>query len=434
MEKRLNVTPEALSRLLGEHNMSRQEFIATYGLKPLVYIPELPVSAKITFLVIYVVIFLLAFLGNSLVVYIIARKKAMRTATNIFICSLACSDLLVTFFCIPFTLLQNVSSEWLGGPFVCKMIPFMQTTAVVTSTLTMTCIAVERYQGIIHPLKMKRQYTNKRAFKMLGCVWTGAIIVGSPMLYVQTLEVKYDFLYNRHHVCCLESWHNVQLRRAYTIFILVALFLVPLAAVLILYSRIGYELWIKKRIGDSSVLLSTLSHHEMAKITRKKKRAVMMLVIVVLFFTVCWAPFHVVHMLFEYNNLEEEYGDITVKMIFAIVQAVGFSNSFNNPVVYTFMNENFKKSFLAILSCCFRGSAKKQDSQHLERGNRASWKGSSRKESRRIHHQLSAENLELQLCGQAFSVRSEPVYSSAVAPFPTESTQRAILPKGQSVQ
>uniref|UniRef100_A0A8C8RQ73 G-protein coupled receptors family 1 profile domain-containing protein n=1 Tax=Pelusios castaneus TaxID=367368 RepID=A0A8C8RQ73_9SAUR len=267
MERRLNVTPEALNRLLREHNMTRQEFIAAYGLKPLVYTPELPAGAKVIFLALYIIIFVLALLGNSLVVYIVLRRKAMRTATNIFICSLACSDLLVTFFCIPFTLLQNVSSEWLGGPFVCKMVPFIQTTAVVASTLTMTCIAVERYQGIVHPLKMKRQYTNKRAYKMLGFVWTIAVIVGSPMLYVQTLEVKYDFLYNLHHVCCLESWHSIDLRQAYAIFILVALFLVPLTAMLLLYSRIGYELWIKKRIGDSSVL-NTLSHHEMAKITR----------------------------------------------------------------------------------------------------------------------------------------------------------------------
>uniref|UniRef100_A0A8C0QRV2 G-protein coupled receptors family 1 profile domain-containing protein n=1 Tax=Chelonoidis abingdonii TaxID=106734 RepID=A0A8C0QRV2_CHEAB len=165
---RLNVTPEALNRLLEKHNMTREEFIAAYGLKPLVYVPELPPSAKVVFLVLYIIIFALALLGNSLVVYIIIRQKAMRTATNIFICSLACSDLLVTFFCIPFTLLQNVSSEWLGGPFVCKMVPFIQTIAVVASTLTMTCIAVERYHGIVHPLKMKRQYTNKRTYKMLG--------------------------------------------------------------------------------------------------------------------------------------------------------------------------------------------------------------------------------------------------------------------------
>uniref|UniRef100_K7FG26 G-protein coupled receptors family 1 profile domain-containing protein n=1 Tax=Pelodiscus sinensis TaxID=13735 RepID=K7FG26_PELSI len=307
------------------------------------------------------------------------------------------------------------------GPFVCKMVPFIQTTAVVASTLTMTCIAVERHQGIVHPLKMKRQYTNKRAYKMLGLgfVWSIAVIVGSPMLYVQTLEVKYDFLYNINHVCCLESWHSIELRRAYAIFILVALFLVPLTAMLVLYSRIGYELWIKKRIGDSSVL-NTLSRHEMAKITRKKKRAVMMMVIVVLFFAACWAPFHVVHMLFEYNNLEESHDDVTVKIIFAIVQAVGFFNSFNNPVVYTFMNENFKKSFVAILFCRLRSPepADKLESQQLERARMGPSNFGVRKEGRSLHSHLSAENLELRLCEQVPSAKLESVQSVAVVPYP----------------
>ncbi|KTG32629.1 hypothetical protein cypCar_00039319, partial [Cyprinus carpio] len=164
------ITPEVLHELLQYYNLSRQEFIHTYNIQPLVYIPELPAGAKTTFVVMYVIIFALALVGNSLVVYMVLRKRAMRTATNIFICSLAVSDLLITFFCIPFTLLQNISSEWLGGilrVLVCKTVPFVQTTAIVTGILTMTCIAVERYQGIVYPLKMKRQCTPKRAYRML---------------------------------------------------------------------------------------------------------------------------------------------------------------------------------------------------------------------------------------------------------------------------
>lgn len=101
--------------MLQYYNLSRQEFINTYNIQPLVYIPELPYSAKTTFVIMYVVIFVLALAGNSLVIYIVVKKRAIQTATDIFICSLAVSDLLITFFCIPFTLLQNISSEWFGG-------------------------------------------------------------------------------------------------------------------------------------------------------------------------------------------------------------------------------------------------------------------------------------------------------------------------------
>ncbi|KAK6293872.1 hypothetical protein J4Q44_G00361980 [Coregonus suidteri] len=347
------ITPEVLQEMLQYYNLTRQEFIESYNIQPLVYVPELPFGAKTTFVIMYATIFSLALVGNSLVVYIVVLKRAMQTATNIFICSLAVSDLLITFFCIPFTLLQNISSEWLGGVLVCKTIPFVQTTAIVTGILTMTCIAVERYQGIVYPLKMRRQYTPKRAYKMLGLVWSASVVVGSPMLFVQQLEVKYDFLYDHHHVCCQERWLSLTHRQVYTTFIMVALFLMPMAAMLFLYTRIGIELWIRKRVGDSSVL-STMNHREVNKISRKKKRAVKMMITIVLLFTVCWAPFHTVHMLFEYNDLEKNSDEVTVNMIVAVVQAIGFSNSFNNPIIYAFMNENFKKSCVATLSRCLR--------------------------------------------------------------------------------
>ncbi|KAM8765964.1 pyroglutamylated RF-amide peptide receptor [Rhynchonycteris naso] len=347
----LNITPEQFSRLLRDHNLTREQFIALYGLRPLVSVPELPARAKLAFLLTGGLIFTLALFGNALVVYVVTRRKAMRTVPNIFICSLALSDLLIAFFCIPVTMLQNVSDTWLGGAFVCKLVPFIQSTAVMTEILTMTCIAVERHHGLVHPFRMRWQYTNRRAFTMLGVVWLVAVIVGSPMLHVQRLEIKYDFLYEKQHVCCLEEWTSPVHQRVYTTFILVIIFLLPLVVMLTLYSKIGYELWISKRVGDSSVL-RTIHGKEMSKIARRKKRAVVMMVTVVALFAVCWAPFHIVHMMLEYSNFERENDEVTIKMIFAVVQIIGFSNSICNPIVYAFMNENFRKNFLSAVCYC----------------------------------------------------------------------------------
>ncbi|XP_036620696.1 pyroglutamylated RF-amide peptide receptor [Trichosurus vulpecula] len=387
----LNITPEQLARLLREHNISREHFIALYGLRPLVYSPELPGAAKLAFVLTSVLIFVLALFGNGLVLYVVTRSKAMRKVTNIFIGSLALSDLLVTFFCIPVTMLQNISSDWLGGAFVCKMVPFVQCTAVVSEILTMTCIAVERHQGIVHPLKMKRQYTNKRAFTMLGVVWLVAVIVGSPMWHVQQLEIKYDFLYEKEHICCLEEWSSPAHQRIYTTFILIILFLLPLVLMLVLYTKIGYALWIKRRVGDSSVL-KAIHGNEMSKIARKKKRAVIMMVMVVTLFTVCWAPFHVTHMMMEYSNFEKEYDDVTIKMIFAIVQIIGFSNSICNPIIYAFMNENFKKNYLSAICFCFvKGSL----SPGRRRGRLNHRKGPVEEVRREA---FSDGNIEVKLC------------------------------------
>ena len=54
------------------------------------------------------------------------------------------------------------------------------------------------------------------------------------------------------------------------------------------------------------------------------------------------------------GDLEKNYEEVTLHTVIAVVQAVGFFNSFNNPIVYAFMNDNFKKSCVTTLSLCLR--------------------------------------------------------------------------------
>lgn len=70
--------------------------------------------------------------------------------------------------------------------------------------------------------------------------------------------------------------------------------------------------------------------------------------------------------LFISGNFEKQYDDVTIKMIFAIVQIIGFSNSICNPIVYAFMNENFKKNFVSAVCYCI---VKKTLSPARRRGN-----------------------------------------------------------------
>ncbi|KAM6071658.1 pyroglutamylated RF-amide peptide receptor isoform 2-T2 [Theristicus caerulescens] len=376
----LNITPEQFAQLLRDNNVTREQFIALYGLQPLVYIPELPGRTKVAFVLICVLIFALALFGNCLVLYVVTRSKAMRTVTNIFICSLALSDLLIAFFCVPFTMLQNISSNWLGG-----------------------------------------------------IVWLLAVIVGSPMWHVQRLEVKYDFLYEKVYVCCLEEWASPIYQKIYTTFILVILFLLPLMLMLFLYTKIGYELWIKKRVGDASVL-QTIHGSEMSKISRKKKRAIVMMVTVVFLFAVCWAPFHVIHMMIEYSNFEKEYDDVTVKMIFAIVQIIGFFNSICNPIVYAFMNENFKKNFLSALCFCI---VKENASPTRQLGNsgitmrrqKASVSQGDPVDSNEARREAFSDgNIEVKFCDQPASKRN---LKRHLALFSSELTVHSALGNGQ---
>ncbi|KAJ8380037.1 hypothetical protein SKAU_G00008150 [Synaphobranchus kaupii] len=56
----------------------------------------------------------------------------------------------------------------LSGERPSRAVSTAPVTAITTSILTMTCIAVERFKGILYPLKLRSGYSPCHAMKMLG--------------------------------------------------------------------------------------------------------------------------------------------------------------------------------------------------------------------------------------------------------------------------
>ena len=84
--------------------------------------------------------------GNSLVCYVVARNPAMRTPRNIFIINLAISDLTLCLFTQPFNLMKVLVPEWKLGTFMCKFLPMFCGVNVFVSTISITAIALDRFQ------------------------------------------------------------------------------------------------------------------------------------------------------------------------------------------------------------------------------------------------------------------------------------------------
>ncbi|XP_042371255.1 cholecystokinin receptor type A-like, partial [Plectropomus leopardus] len=75
-------------------------------------------------IVLYSLIFLLSVLGNSLIIAVLVRNRRMRTVTNLFLLSLAVSDLMVSLVCIPFTLIPNLMRDFIFGIGMCKLVMY----------------------------------------------------------------------------------------------------------------------------------------------------------------------------------------------------------------------------------------------------------------------------------------------------------------------
>lgn len=77
-------------------------------------------------LALYSIIFLLAIVGNSLVILTLVQNKRMRTITNLFLLNLAVSDIFLGVFCMPFTLVGTILRNFIFGEIMCKLLPFLQ--------------------------------------------------------------------------------------------------------------------------------------------------------------------------------------------------------------------------------------------------------------------------------------------------------------------
>lgn len=79
-----------------------------------------------TIIPLYSIIFLLAVIGNSLVILTLVQNKRMRTITNLFLLNLSISDLFLGVFCMPFTLVGTVLRDFVFGELMCKLLPYLQ--------------------------------------------------------------------------------------------------------------------------------------------------------------------------------------------------------------------------------------------------------------------------------------------------------------------
>lgn len=130
---------------------------------------------------VYLLIFLTGLSGNLLTCTVIARHKKMRTPTNLYLVSLALSDLLVLFFGMPL----EIYELWQNYPFPfgeggCYFKTFLFETVCFASILNVTALSVERYIAVLHPLKTRYLSTNQHAKRVISIVWVVSMICAIP--------------------------------------------------------------------------------------------------------------------------------------------------------------------------------------------------------------------------------------------------------------
>lgn len=71
-------------------------------------------------------VFVIGIIGNILVCVAVYRNHTMRTVTNYFIVNLAVADFLVILFCLPPSVVWDVTLTWFFGIAMCKIVLYFQ--------------------------------------------------------------------------------------------------------------------------------------------------------------------------------------------------------------------------------------------------------------------------------------------------------------------
>lgn len=134
-------------------------------------------------------------------------------------------------------------------------------TSLISSILSLTLIAFDRFFGIV--FSMKAHIIERRARHALVVVWILSVLVGMPLLFTRKIgerewknhmerwcyddwpQIKVGYDSERNHTLYACPW-----RLVYWTFVSLILFLIPIIAMFVAYCGIIKTLWTSEAPGE----------------------------------------------------------------------------------------------------------------------------------------------------------------------------------------
>uniref|UniRef100_A0A671SNK1 G-protein coupled receptors family 1 profile domain-containing protein n=1 Tax=Sinocyclocheilus anshuiensis TaxID=1608454 RepID=A0A671SNK1_9TELE len=262
-------------------------------------------SIQIFTMCIYLIIFVLGFIGNGLVIFVTGYK--MKTTVNsIWFLNLAIADFFFSF--APVIRIVLIFGKPLGY-VLSKLLSFMTELNMFASIFFLTAISLDRClcTWVIVWAQNKRTLRKTRIICMI--VWI--LSIGCSVPFVINFCIKF-----------------------------IVGFLIPFLIIASSYITIGMRVKSLKK--------------------RKQLRSYRVIIAVVLAFFICWLPYHI-HKFYYISAKENQWSESAKEVLLkteTVVNCLAFLNSCLNPILYVFMCDEYKKkrkqSLLLKLAKSFR--------------------------------------------------------------------------------
>lgn len=282
----------------------------------------------------YLLIFILGFLGNMLVVCVLGQKSVRSTVANTYLLNLALSDL--TFLIgLPFWVVNYVQDyNWPFGWFMCKLCSSLTSINTYASIYFIMGMSIDRYRVIIYTLHThcpECAYQARTVFHarcVCVVIWVLATLTTIPAFVFREMHHSVE-----HNVtACVMKYPNENLHGILTLVKNTFGFLIPFIVIATCYGRIRCHLLASPELvePDSSCL----------------ERARRIALAIVTAFFLCWFPFHTL----SFMGALQEFGvnwSCKVQQAIAVMMGpalcLGFANSAINPLLYCFVGNRFRQ-------------------------------------------------------------------------------------------
>ncbi|XP_070545119.1 QRFP-like peptide receptor [Ptychodera flava] len=315
---------------------------------------ELPPNWRIILITAFSLNITLSIVGNVIVLIVLMFSKRPKTELNVFLINLALADLTMAIFCMPFTFTTIMYGYWIFSTGMCPTVIFMQQVSVMVSVYTLTAIGIDRYYAVLYPLKVR--VTSNRSKILFGLIWLVSVLLA----IVQTVFARARKVYygEKMWYFCTEWWPYDSAAIVYEIFMILLTYIIPVITLMFCYIRIGRRLWRRNLPGNADRQRDNTC-------SALKKKVIKMLILVVVLFVLCYLPLHIfilVARLAPYMFDDNGYQDL-MRKVNAVVLWIAMSNSFMNPVIYSFLNDAFRTDFKKMIFRCRQGAQSSKNRQ-----------------------------------------------------------------------
>ncbi|KAK3091210.1 hypothetical protein FSP39_017982 [Pinctada imbricata] len=300
--------------------------------------PISSLSATTWFLITsYSLIFLIGLTGNGLVIYVVTRFAKMKTVTNLYILNLAISD---AFFLasLPFLIVTTILRYWVFGAAMCKIYFVLFSINLFTSVFQLTALSADRYLAVCHPVRSSRYRNTTIAFFVCLFMWSISFLVMLPVILYSTAIPNRG---NPKYQTCTIHWPSGQpipADKAFTWYTFLLGFAIPLSLITVLYISVIVRL---QQVGPKVKSKEKKRSHK--KVTR-------MVLAVISVYIICWLPYWVfqINLTFQKRDHKTKEWEIYLFNGFTVLS---YANSMLNPLLYAFLSENFRRSFVKAFRC-----------------------------------------------------------------------------------